>query len=262
MNRLWQPLIAILFFISVATAQVTGPDNGANTACGVSGVNSSGTCLNNTGSSGVSTGVPGGTVVNTMAIDGAVNGNANTFTKALPGLTTATANDVIIVMFECNVNCNGNQSVTSTHLTFTQRAWNGSGGNALWEFCAIASGTLSSEVITVSGLNGTTTFVEGTAFGISGAHNAACPGPFDTNGALPYQATSGNATITTSNAADMLLAAFRTGSTCAATGFTQVGTGSFLCVLRKNVTTTQPSLTVTDPGSNNGLIGDAVIQGP
>jgi hypothetical protein len=98
-------------------------------------------------------------VVNTMAIDGAVNGSASATSKILPGLTTTHSNDVIIVMFECNVNC-GSVTVTSTHLTFTARAFSGNGGNALWEYCAIASSPLTAEAITVAG-SGSTTYVEG-----------------------------------------------------------------------------------------------------
>jgi hypothetical protein len=196
-----------------------------------------------------------------MAIDGAVNGSASAASTILPGLTTTHSNAVIIVMFTCNVNCTVN-SATSTHLTFTSRAFSGNFANALFEYCAIASSPLTAEAITVAG-SGTTTYVEGTAFGISGAHTAACPnGPFDTNGALPWQATSGNASITTSNANDMLLVGARGGSNSCTSGFTTVVAGSFTCTQYKIVSSTQPGISVTDPNSNNGIIGDAVLQGP
>lgn len=49
-------LIAIVF----ALAQVSGPDSGVSTNCGVSGVDRNGVCLNAPGGPGVSTGTQAG----------------------------------------------------------------------------------------------------------------------------------------------------------------------------------------------------------
>ena len=192
-----------------------------------------------------------------LAIDGFINGHASS-SPVIVSLTTTKTNDVITVFVAQNACTYTGISVSDTaSLTWARRATN-FGSTSANEFSAVSSGILSSDSITVA-CSGAS-YLEATAFGVSGGHIAA---PYDTNGALPYQANSGNASITTSNANDMLLAFFRASTNaCSTSGFAAIGTGNFSCAQYLVVSTTQSALSVTAPSGTNGVIGDALIKGP
>jgi hypothetical protein len=197
-----------------------------------------------------------------LTIDGTANVANGSGTSQTITLTTSHSNDVIILMSESNGSSSGTviSGISDTAgLTWARRKTNAVGELALEEWYATSASPLSSDSITVS-YNASTTYIELTAFGINGSHPAA---PFDTNVSLPGSGASGNGSITTSNANDMLIALFRqAGATCGTSGFTTVTPGSFSCSQTLVVSATQSGLTITDPDSNNGWITDAVIQGP
>ncbi len=180
-------------------------------------------------------------------------------------LTTTHTPDEIIVFAAIN-GCTGvdTYTATSSHLTFTRRVSTGSanpcGGTTLTEFTAQSSGTLSSEVITIT-CSPCAGFTYQEAYACA-FYNMNTGAPFDPNGSLPDAATSGATNISTTHAADMLMVGFRGGSgitpdagwsSCANIDF---GGGEY-----KQVSTTQSGVAVTGGVTNNGRIGDA-LQGP
>ena len=196
----------------------------------------------------------------TLSLDGTAHGEGGSSPQTAT-LTTANANDIIEVFVAKNAGCSTITVSDTASLSWTQRAITITGPtNTIAEFWALSSGTLSSDVITATCASAS--YVEIWAFGVNGAHTAA---PFDVNGALPFTSTTSNAaaSITTSNANDFLIAAFRSGgSSCATSGFTTVIAGVFGCVEYSIVSSTQSSLSVTAPSGSNGTIGDAIRNGP
>jgi hypothetical protein len=195
----------------------------------------------------------------TLSLDGTAHGETGSAASITATLSTTKTNDIIIAVVAENA-CGTDISVSDSPggLSWTRRAPSSPSGNTIYEFYAVSSGALSSDVITASCTGGN--YVEIWAFGVNDAHTAA---PYDTNGALPFFATSGNASITTSNANDFLIAAFRSGgSSCATSGFATVIAGVFGCVEYSIVSATQSSLSVSAPSGTNGTIGDAIIKGP
>lgn len=114
-----------------------------------------------------------------LALDGNVGVAINGTPTASVNLTTTSANDVIIVLV---AHGGGTVSVTSPHLTFTQRASaNRFGSQFVYEFSAISASPLTSpETITFTNSAANSGMMN--AFGISGANTTS---PFDPNGALP-----------------------------------------------------------------------------
>ena len=188
-----------------------------------------------------------------LAIDGKVLGTASAANLTV-SLTTTSTNDVIIVVAACN----GGPvvSVTSPNLTFTRRGGT-TGGFCIEEWWAPSSGTLSAEQIKVT--QTTSGVLAVTAFGISGANTST---PYDTHSGLPVTANGSQPSVSTSNANDIILGMFRLTSSTGTigSGFSSIENGDFMLVEYKIVSSTQTSLSVTETGTNNGAIGDAIVQ--
>lgn len=130
--------------------------------------------------------------------------------KALPALTTAVANDEILVCVSISQNATvpNVASVSSAHLTFNFRSRHqhpsGSPNCAVEVWAARATGTLTSEVITVT-LNAAPDCwcVAAQAF------QTVSSGVWDPNGSLPASGDGGGATsvsgVSTSNPDDLLV---------------------------------------------------------
>lgn len=183
------------------------------------------------------------------------NGTPGTIT-----LSTSNSNDIIIVA--AFLNGGPITSVTSANLTFTLRVriLDSAGGDQyVEEWYAVASSPLSSEVITINGtVNGS--YLEAVAFAISGANTSTI---WDSNVSVPASnSTSTLLTVSTTNANDFIYAIYGyISSGSPGSGWTQIGTGTYLFVEYQIVSSTQSSLqgTVTGGTSRGGMM-DAVIQ--
>jgi hypothetical protein len=121
-------------------------------------------------------------------------------------LTTNNANDVIIVVVGKSASSATFSSMSDTAgLIWNHRATVAHGTQITYTYYAIASSALISDTITVHLT--ATAYLQVVAFGVSGANTGS---PFDPNGALPAantgsSGTTGGATISTSNADDLLI---------------------------------------------------------
>ncbi len=145
-----------------------------------------------------------------LAIDGTADFQGACTSTCATALTTSTAGDVIYLIFNSVTTPTTNPpTVTDTSgLTWGLRATASNTGGIEYTYYAIAAGTLSADTITVHALDSGTS---GTiyVFGISGANTVT---PFDPHAGIPATAMSGGpspftASITTSNANDMIIGA-------------------------------------------------------
>lgn len=179
--------------------------------------------------------------------------NTGAGTSIAATISTTNCPDEIIIEIATNGTIS---SVTSAHLTFTQRSSSG----AQFEYVAQASGTLTSESITVATTASAFISVGGAA--ITGIHAA---GPFDTNALIPNPDGSG-CHWTTTNANDYLVIGENANDTVNA-GWTTIAVNAsdFLTAAGKKVTATQSALPASNALANGALgpsICDALIQGP
>lgn len=191
------------------------------------------------------------------ALDGSAQGTWSAGTTFTVTLTTTSTNDVIIVNVASNTNAPS--SVTdAAGLTWNLRT-SVTNTNFIHEYYATSSGTLTGDVITIN-YGAAPSYAAATAFGISGANTSS---PFDANAALPGTSTSGNPTITTSNANDFLFCLYR------GDNITLGPTTPFIGIIDNNyqmseyevVSATQAALSCAHTtGAINGAIGDAVVQ--
>lgn len=197
-----------------------------------------------------------------LALDGSGHIGTAVGTSTTVNLTTSVANDVIIVVV--TVNDVTVSSVTASNisgLTLRKRQAISGGGFYIEEWYGVASGTLSSETITIN-FSGTTSLATIDAFGISGADTSTI---FDSNGALPDGQTTSHCSITTSNADDFLIGCYRLAGTTPTegTGWTKISGADYQLTEYKIVSATQSAIDVpigTGDGGQNAGIGDAVIQ--
>lgn len=204
----------------------------------------------------------------------ATAGNATS--KALPALTTAVANDLILVVISISQNTLPDvSSVTSANLTFTRRSQHKHPAAApntsveVWQ--AVASGTLTNEVITAT-LSAAPDCWCLSAFGIQ-SYNVA---KWDPNVSLPAVGDGSGATsisgVSTTNLDDLLLACYGFTSQPAPavpSGWTSVASQtSFLgggfssqLVAIKSVSLAQSNLTLTTTsGGAYSVIVDAITN--
>ena len=193
-----------------------------------------------------------------FSIDGNVNAINFGGTSQAVSLTTSNTNDVILMV----VAGTGGPvvSVTSSNLTFTRRSvtFKVVPSTTLEVWYAISSGTLSSESITVTQTGSSTLVIN--AFGLSGANTST---PWDTNVSLPAFGNT-SATGSTTNANDLLLFCerFSTVGPSLPTGFTSIYSSANLCTAYQIVSSTQTSVTVTDPSGLAQCVSlDALQQG-
>lgn len=186
--------------------------------------------------------------------------NASTATATLT-MTTSSTNDIIYLGGIANGIPQANITVSDgATLTWNTRQKNTSGAS-LYTWTAKSSGTLSSDVVTLSWTGAV--FNSFCAWAISGADFAS---PFDPNASVPVWTSTDPGSVTTTNPADMIIGCARfgaTGTPSAGSGFTLIGTptGLFAACEYKTVTTTQSSLSVgwtTGAGDANGMIVDAI----
>jgi hypothetical protein len=203
-----------------------------------------------------------------LGVEGAGNTNSgSTISSITVSLTTTLAANEIIDVFVQLKGPAGYVTVTSISSSNTSgwalRAQAQSGSTAdLEEWKGNAVGTLAGDTLTIN-FSGNSDFTTVAAFGISGANASA---PFDTNGALPYQVAGGPATISTSNANDIVFAGYNFASTptpTAGAGWTFIYNANYLLVEYQIVSTTQSSLSAaigTGNTDENNSIGDAIVQ--
>lgn len=192
-----------------------------------------------------------------LALDGSASINSSTTPQTI-ALTTTGGSGVIVVAIITNGNIS---TVTASGLTFTLRGPFVSGTAAnVYEYTAPYSVNFSGNITVTMSSN---IFTTSTVFGISGAKTSSF---FDANGAVPTTATSGNVSISTSNANDFIFATYATGSgsPTAGAGWTQINGSNFQLVEYQIVSATQSGLaaTFTSGGPGGGGIIDAIVQGP
>lgn len=199
-----------------------------------------------------------------LALDGSVTGNSAAASSLAVTLTTTAAGVVIVC-----VTTNGGPvtSITNTaglSWALRKRADTGNTNFTIEEWYAISSGALSSDQITVN--TNSIGYLTVTAFGVSGANNVS---PFDTNAAIPAGASgapSALVPLTTDNANDFLLAAYRfisTASPTAGSGWTTISGSNFMLVEYQIVSATQSAANATittGNGDQGGGVADAIVQ--
>ena len=132
----------------------------------------------------------------------------------------------------------------------------------MYEYYAIASNELSADTITVNFTGSTSSVLN--AFSIVGANTSS---PFDTNASLAGTSTGSTVSATTSNANDLIFAAYNSWGTAtpsAGSGWTTISapSGDYYLSEYQTVSATQSGLTATlSSGGNTILDGiiDAVV---
>jgi hypothetical protein len=220
----------------------------------------------------------GATNIDPIALDGSAIHGCSSVTSCTVMLSTTSSPDVIILAFNLDRTGTLSFSDSASVLSFTLRSGPITAGSGnQYEYYAIASGTLTADVITIT-TTAANTFFEIIGYGISGANTGS---PFDPNGALPdtqnnislCPPSGGNnfpcvLNFSTSNANDFLtLACGGSGpSQTAGTGYTiiQTAQGSQTDSAQyKVVSASQSGITIqfgTAIGNANECIGDAIQQ--
>ena len=206
--------------------------------------------------------VTNGTATSTgsLALDGNAFSNQSYVSSANVTLTTAHANDVIILDIVQN-GSTGSTVSDAAGLIWNQRAVAGGARQTITEYYAIAPNALSGDVITVN-FGGTDYYADLNAFGISGANTSS---PFDANVSVPATAGASTAAVTTSNPNDFIFAGYRfiyTPGPGAGSGWTAISAGGGYYMSEYQVTSaTQSGLVATTSSADlNGGIVDAVVQ--
>ena len=202
-----------------------------------------------------------------LSIGGTASLYASSGTSGSTGTLTASSGSVIVVAVTLN---SGGQSVSScscTNVTFvgTARAKSGASGDIIEEWTGVSTSAVSAAV-TVN-ISGTTSFLTIHAYEVIGSPTTSY---FDSGGSSNVpQTTNGDVdiTITTNNAIDILLGAFRSASVAnpvAGTNFTRIlgATGSGYTMTEYRVVSSAGSQTVQKGvgNSTNGGIADAIIE--
>ena len=195
----------------------------------------------------------------TLGIDGTGYSGAYgvSATSASVSLTTANPNDVIILDIAYNGPAIASISDTAG-LTWHERAVAGSSGSQIYQYYAIAPTALAADGITVN-FAGTAGYYAMDAFGIVGANTSS---PFDTNVSVPGTSNSSTVSATTSNADDLIFAAYRFfgANPTAGSGWSSIDGGSYGYLSEYQVvSSTQAGLVATASSGENGGIVDAVV---
>ncbi len=201
-----------------------------------------------------------------MALDGKVHGSFTSGSSTTLSLTTANANDVIIAVVA--VNTTTVSTISSAHLNFTLRKREQVSGGPYYldVWYAVAPVALSAEAITVTlsaALGSPYPYCTVDIFGVSGANTSTI---FDSNSSLPAAVQSGDVKLSTSNANDFILGAYRMAtipSPTAGTGWTQISGANYQLVEYQIVSSVQSSLDVaigTGSGNDDAGIGDAIMH--
>lgn len=191
--------------------------------------------------------------------------HANITSGSSLSFTLSTNNTNCIIHISVTVNSTTVSSISSTHTTGWARR-KSTTSNVIEEWDGTASGTLSSESITVT-LAGSTGFATGDAFGISGANtstkydsNASLPASCNTNGCDPLS-------VSTANASDFIYGCYRMQSISTpgvGTGWTKISGADFQLCEYQVVSSTQSGLSVAmaagnGQGNSNAGIADAFV---
>ncbi|HZW55755.1 MAG TPA: hypothetical protein VFF30_05650, partial [Nitrososphaerales archaeon] len=202
-----------------------------------------------------------------ISLDGSASARCVNVVTCSTSLSTSKSPDVIVVTAVDQASDTINTPTDTAGLTWTLRKSVVNGGLHSYYWYAIATGSLSSDSISVTA--SASCVIALTAFGISGANTAS---PFDSNSGLPASATgsstSPSVTISTSNANDMLLgipAAVGSATVSAGTGFTQIktstspGTGDEYEIVSALQSSSSVGSTLS-ASENWAMIGDAIVQ--
>jgi hypothetical protein len=195
-----------------------------------------------------------------IAVDTSVAGSSGSSSSfALPALSTAGTNEIIMVFVETNGGPVTSISDTaSLTWTFLKNQDDGNAGEKMEMWYAKAAAQLSSDVITVNTTSAA--FITACAVAISGANFSS---PFDSNAAIPTSHDNSNhLTFTTSNANDLLIAGGRSGGQAPDAPYTTIYAANFLSVGYVIVSTTQSSGSdfSVNGGSSTWAVGTALVQ--
>ncbi len=193
-------------------------------------------------------------------VDGTVAFGGVSASAISGSLTTGNAEDVIVLFIETNGGPVTTVSDTAG-LTWTRRRSVVYGSvQQLDEWYAVAPTALSGDIITVSQTY--SAYLAACAVAVSGANTSD---PFDANSSVPAAAAGASASISTSNAADFVIGAYRVGATASPTagaGWTQDCGKYYLLVEHQFTSAAQSGLVLTiGTGSGNEQVGiaDAIV---
>lgn len=191
---------------------------------------------------------------NTLALDGSAEGTGSGATVTAT-MSTSLANNIIMVSVLSNGGAVSGVSGSTLGL-FTRRATNGAASpqETWWK---LATGVLTSEVITVSAPAAFTTVI---AFAVNGSRTAS---PFD---GTAVTGTTDPLSITTTNANTMVLGCWRGGvpSMTAGAGFTAIQLNADFALSEYKLLSSAQTISVTigtGAGGGAGIV-DAIVQGP
>jgi hypothetical protein len=221
----------------------------------------------------------GTTNIDPLALDGSASNSCSNVSSCTVTLTTTSTPDVIIVQCNCFYSSSTFTISDGSTLSWTQRAnqcydpQNCTNGNPrAIEWCAIASGTLTGDVITISGNAGS--YIGLIAFGVSGANTSGCSNgnSFDSGGSTFPVLDNLECTVTgyacvynisTGNANDFLFhleysdtTITTTGGSCDASTCTQIKKVAFAGTTMSNqyliVSSTQSGINLQDGTGQGG----------
>lgn len=229
------------------------------------------------------------TNIDPLALDGSATNACNNTITCAATLTTTTSPDVIIVSAGLYLDSSTFSIADTSSLTWSVRVTSDLAADTrqVREYCAIAAGILTTDVITITGPAGS--YFALVAFGVSGANTGGCSGStYDNNAGMPYtdhtdaacplSGAGGNnpciPSFSTSNANDFIFLSSITGADtyCATgdTGFTAINscaTGGVNSDLAYKIVSATQSAVLLKYGNNYvnapqrwATIGDAIKQ--
>ncbi len=200
-----------------------------------------------------------------LALEGTpqhVTGSGSNTTN-LPAFTTSVAARLFIsVAFNdtAGVVVSG---ISGGGLTWTQRVGRNGTNSSIELWSAEAASAVAGAVFTITySAAATPAFTSAHVFAFSGQDTSGTP--FDGNGAVPASSATDPVAITTTNADDVIIAAYRESSTAsptAGTGFTTIIGADYHLAQYKIVAAPQTGLSCTQgtgAGDSNGCVADAL----
>jgi hypothetical protein len=193
-----------------------------------------------------------------LSLDGSAHSNA---VASVATVTLTTSNSDNVIMLQVATNQGPVTSVTSSGLTWSFIAADGTSSISQLEFWyAIASSPLSSHVITVNNTgNGFTTI---DAFGVSGVDTSS---PFDADASTPAtNSSNADLLISTDTADTFIISGYRMSNTASPSqgaGWIKISGANYALSQYQIVSSTQTNLAATiASGSRNGGVALALVK--
>lgn len=197
-----------------------------------------------------------------LALEGTpVHNNATSGSSLTTGaFTTSTGSEVFLAITTNFSSANSVSSITGGSLTFARRTQGGSATQPIELWAAKSTGALSGVQFTVN-YSAAVQFTTVDVFAFSGQDTTTI---WDGNAAVPANGNADPISISTSNANDAIITAFRlsTQNPTQGTGFTKISGADFQLAEYQIVSSTQSGLSCavgTGAGTANGSVADALM---